>query len=742
MDGRLRVLHVEDDPHDAELLERALAQAGFDVECSRVTTEAEFLSALESPPQVVIADYALPQFDALRALRLLKARQPDIPFIIVSGTVGEEKATEALRLGAADYLLKDRLARLPSAVENAVRAAEQRTAHEHAERSVRRLTRLHAVLSGINSAIIRIRDRQELMAEACRIATTHGRFVMAWLGTVDRAAMAVKPVAWAGNVGDYFEVAPLSLVETAPGGHSLVGRAVRELRPIVANDAANGPDGPTRRGLAERGINSIAVMPLVGGGELIGILALYAAEAGAFDDDEMLLLLDLAGDVSLALEHIEKANRLQYLAYYDPLTGLANRNLFLERLEQRVIAAGKAERKLAVSIVDVERFKAINDAFGRRAGDELLRQIAERIQSSGPDDTRVARTGADHFAIVSGDLDSEEDMGRLTEQRLSCCFAPPFRFEGQDLRMSARVGIALFPDDGGDAEALFANAEAALKKAKETGERYVFFAPAMTSRIHERLSLENKLRQALEKEEFVLHYQPKVSVLDRRIVGLEALIRWRSAELGLVPPAAFIPLMEATGLILQAGAWALKRASLDHALLRQQGSEPPRIAVNVSAAQLRRRDFVAKVEQAIGASAPVGIDLEITESLAMEDVAATIGKLESLRRLGINIAIDDFGTGYSSLGYLAKLPIQSLKIDRSFIAATPGDRNATTLIATIISLAHSLQLTVTAEGVETEEQVELLRRLRCDEMQGYVFSKPLAFEALTAFLQKDRKRTD
>jgi diguanylate cyclase (GGDEF)-like protein len=386
--------------------------------------------------------------------------------------------------------------------------------------------------------------------------------------------------------------------------------------------------------------------------------------------------------------------------------------------------------------VDVEGFKKINDALGRRTGDELLRQIAERIRSASPDATRVARIGADHFAIVSAELENEDDMGRLTEQRLNAWFAPPFRFDGQDLRISARVGIAVFPDDGENAEALFANAEAALKQAKKTGERYLFFAPAMTSRIHESLSLENKLRQALEKEEFVLHYQPKVRVDGKRIVGLEALIRWRSAELGLVPPAQFIPLMEATGMILQAGSWALKRASLDHNLLKQLHAEPPRIAVNVSAVQLRQRDFVATVEQAVGGSGAPGIDLEITESLAMEDVTATIGKLESVRRLGINIAIDDFGTGYSSLGYLAKLPIQSLKIDRSFIAATPDDRNATTLVATIISLAHSLQLTVVAEGVETDEQVKLLHLLGCDEMQGYVFSKPLAFEELGVLLKR------
>jgi len=509
---------------------------------------------------------------------------------------------------------------------------------------------------------------------------------------------------------------------------------VRELLPVVSNDVACDAHLLMRKELAMRRINSIAVIPLVVGDEAIGVVALYATEAGAFDDDEMRLLIDLAGDVSFALEHIDKANRLQYLAYYDPLTSLANRNLFLERLEQRMIAAKLVGRKLDVSIVDIERFKAINDALGRGAGDELLRQVAARIQSAGADPTRAARIGADHFAIISSEFEHEDEMGRLTEQKLDACFAPAFRLDTEELRVSAKVGIAIFPNDGGDAETLFANAEAALKRAKATGERYLFFTPAMTSRIHESLSLENKLRQALEKQEFVLHYQPKVCLSSRKIVGVEALIRWRSAELGLVPPAQFIPLMEATGLVLQAGAWALRRASLDHRLLQGLGVEPPRIAVNVSAVQLRRRDFVATVEQAIG-DAPAAIDLEITESLAMEDVAATISKLESVRRLGVNIVIDDFGTGYSSLGYLARLPIQALKIDRSFIADLPGDRNANTLVSTIISLAHSLQLTVVAEGVETEEQVELLHRLGCDEMQGYVFSKPLAFDDLSALLR-------
>jgi len=309
---------------------------------------------------------------------------------------------------------------------------------------------------------------------------------------------------------------------------------------------------------------------------------------------------------------------------------------------------------------------------------------------------------------------------------------------GTELRVSAKAGIALFPNDGADADALFQNAEAALKKAKATGERYLFHTQQMTERIGEKLALENKLRQALEKEEFVLHYQPKVDTATRRIDSVEALIRWQSPELGLVPPMQFIPLLEETGLILEVGAWALGRAVGDHRTWTEQGLPAPRVSVNVSAVQLRKRDFVATVEEAIMAgSIPPGIDLEITESLVMEDIEASMRKLESVRVLGVGIAIDDFGTGYSSLSYLAKLPVHSLKIDRSFIITMLKDPAIMTLVSTIISMAHSLRLKVVAEGVDAEEQADELDRLGCDQLQGYLFSKPLPFDDMTALLGSD-----
>ena len=868
----LRVLLAEDVAADAELEIREIKRAGLRVSHRIVDSEKDFIRALrEFAPDVILSDFSMPQFDGMEALRLAKELAPDIPFIFVSGTLGEEYAIRALKNGATDYVVKSNLVRLSAAVERALAEAkvlrERRqteaaleiarerlqereaglrraqlmaklahvitgpdgsfeswsdtlpaligtqllsmprstrkwldivhpedrealraksieagatgrrvdieyrlrregaewihvrqvieplggqpdpgsaerwfctlqdiTDQKRAEERIKRLNRVYAMLSGINTLIVRVRQREELYREACRMAVEAGQFRMAWIGVVDQQSGLVKPVASAGEVGDFFESAPLAVIESKPGGHGLAGRAIRGKKPVISNDIKNDPQRLTRKELDERGINSLAVIPLIVGDEAIGVLALYAAEVDVFDNEEMRLLLELAGDISFALGHIEKAEKLEYLAYYDPLTGLANRSLFLERLQQKVIAAGSSQRKLAVSIVDIERFKAINDAYGRQAGDELLRQLADRIKSAGPDPTRVARIGPDHFAIVS-DVENEDDVGRLTEQRLATCLGPAFRLDGRELRLSARVGIAMYPGDGGHAEALFANAEAALKKAKATGERYLFFAPAMTERIHENLSLENKLREALEKEEFVLHYQPKVDVENRGIVGVEALIRWQSPELGLVPPMKFIPLLEETGLILQVGSWALRRAALDHRAWAERGLKPPRVAVNVSPIQLRQRDFVRDVEHAIMKGiAPVGIDLEITESLIMQDIHATIEKLILLRKLGVQVAIDDFGTGYSSLSYLAKLPVQTLKIDRSFVIAMLEDPNTTTLVHTMITLAHSFQLKVVAEGVESEDQANMLRLLGCDQMQGYLFSKPVPVEALIALL--------
>jgi diguanylate cyclase (GGDEF)-like protein len=430
------------------------------------------------------------------------------------------------------------------------------------------------------------------------------------------------------------------------------------------------------------------------------------------------LLLELAANISFALDHIEKAEKLDYLAYYDVLTGLANRSLFLERVAQYMRSAAAGGHKLCLFLIDLARFKNINDSLGRPAGDALLRKVAEWLISNAGDVGVLARVGSDHFAVVLPIVKQGGDVARLVEKTMAAFLSHSFRLNDAVFRVSAKVGAALFPEDGTDADTLFRNAEAALKKAKASGEPYLFHTQKMTEMAAGRLTLENQLRQALDNDEFVLHYQPKVNLASGKLTGAEALIRWNDPRTGMVPPGRFIPILEETGLIHEVGRWALRQAIADYLRWRHVGLASLRIAVNVSALQLRNRSFIEEVTEAVGidAQAAAGLELEITESVIMEDIKGIIASLRAIRALGVRIAIDDFGTGFSSLNYLAKLPVDTLKIDRSFVVDLTAAPEGPALVSTIIVLAHSLKLKVVAEGVETEEQSRLLRLMSCDEM--------------------------
>jgi len=409
---------------------------------------------------------------------------------------------------------------------------------------------------------------------------------------------------------------------------------------------------------------------------------------------------------------------------------LANRSLFLERVAQYQRSAISGGHKLALFLIDLERFKNINDSLGRPAGDALLKLVADWLTHSLDDANLVARVGADQFAVVLPQVIQDGDVTRLLETIVKALPKQSFQLSGAEFRISAKVGIALFPDDGANADALFKNAEAALRNAKTRGDRFLFYAQQMTETVAGKLTLENQLRQALDKGEFVLHYQPKVSLASGKLTGAEALIRWNDPRSGLVPPAGFISVLEETGLIYEVGRWALHQAIDDYLRWRKAGLDVVRIAVNVSPLQLRRRDFVAEILEAIGIdpAAAAGLELEITETLIMEDVKYSIESLQAIRDTGVEIAIDDFGTGFSSLSSLHKLPLDTLKIDRSFVADMNAGPEGMALVSTIIKLARSLKLKVVAEGVETQEQSRLLRLLDCDEMQGYLFSRPVAGE--------------
>ncbi len=475
------------------------------------------------------------------------------------------------------------------------------TERKRAEEKIKRLNRIYAVLSGITTTIVRVGDRQELFAEACRIAVEHGQFRMVWIGLLDPNGEDVTPVAKAGFEEGYLDQILLTARDDVPDSCPLEARALRGNVPIICNDIGADPQmARWREEALQRGYRSLVVFPLVVEDKAVGLFALYASETGFFDSEEMKLLVELAADVSFALDYIEKKNRLTYLAYYDVVTGLPNRVLFHDRLKQHLLAARENNSTVALLGVDLEQFRLINETLGRQAGDALLKQVAERLRGVGLDANHLAYTGVGRFALILDNLQKEADVAHILERHINDSLRRPFVVEGTELRISAKAGIALFPADGADADSLLRNAAAALEKAKLSGDKYLFYTPELNAWVSEKLSLENKLRQAVEKEEFVLHYQPKVDLEKRAIVGVEALIRWQSPELGLVPPLRFMPLLEETGMILEVGAWVLRRAVLDHRHWMEMGLAAPRIAVNVSMIQLRQREFIDILRAAIG----------------------------------------------------------------------------------------------------------------------------------------------
>ncbi len=440
--------------------------------------------------------------------------------------------------------------------------------------------------------------------------------------------------------------------------------------------------------------------------------------------------------MSFALRYLQQEDRAQYLTSFDPLTGLAKRALFCQRLDQRLSNRATLESTPTVVAFDVMHLSKVNDSFGRHAGDLLLQAVAKRLKYHIADDDRLGYLGGGTFVLLLPQEEtSAESVTTLLENTV---FREPFRIEGRALRTSFRSGIARSPADGKDGNTLAQRAEAALKQAKEAGEQYLHYQIEMHSDIAERLALEHRLRAALDERQFALHYQPQVSLATGRIEGVEALLRWQDPERGLVLPGQFLPVLESSGMIVAVGEWVLRQAAEDCLRWSRSGIAQLRVAVNVSAQQIRRRTFAAHV---LAAAKPCldegcGIDLEITETGLLHDVEGASRKLRELRAAGLRVALDDFGTGYSSLGLLSKLPVDLVKIDRSFITGLPEDKASVTLVSSVIGLASAFGLRVVAEGVETAGQLEMLRKLRCDHSQGYLHSRPVPADQLEKLLRQ------
>jgi diguanylate cyclase (GGDEF)-like protein/PAS domain S-box-containing protein len=612
---------------------------------------------------------------------------------------------------------------------------EADNARERQQRRIARLTRIHAVLSGINSAIVRTDDRDKLLNEACRIAITEGQLAFATVVAYEAAEQLFQVVAVASDDA----AAPHSLPLEAgllQSEHDILSSVVSTGAPVVENDTLAAPSVLPQFWRCD--CRAIAAFPLLTSGKVRFVFALSSSQPDFFDSDEVRLLTNLADNISFALTHIAAKQRLDFLAYYDELTGLPNRRLLFDRLTQQLVATSTVARKLALVMIDVNRFRQINETLGRDGGDALLCEVSALLRLQIDDQDTLARVDGNRFAMLIPLVEDETDVAARVERLLTQAMNQSIRIGDVDILVSGRCGISLFPSDGKDADTLVSNAEAAAKKAKSLAQRYVFYAPSMNDRVAEQLSLEARLKRALDNEEFVLHYQPKVDLRSGGIAGLEALIRWQDPEQGLVAPGVFIPVLEETGLIMDVGQWVLLRAAAQHAEWAKQGRNPPRIAVNVSALQLGQPGFLDSIERVMSEHGQAArcLDLEITESVFVDDFEGNVRKLAQTREWGFQVAIDDFGTGYSSLAYLTRLPIDVLKIDRSFVARMTDNPQDMALVTTVISLAHALDCEVVAEGVELPDQAKLLHLLRCDHIQGYLIARPLpATEIVELFHQ-------
>ncbi|HEX6267343.1 MAG TPA: EAL domain-containing protein [Burkholderiales bacterium] len=735
------ILVVDDNRANREALASLLEVAGYRVARASGTRQA-LAQARAAPPDLVISDVLMPGMDGYVLARELRAdpATSGVPVIFYTAYFAGQDAQLLAQahgvarvlvkpsdndviLGAVREVLDERTQRPAAGVAElggehlrvvVDQLLEKTGTLEAQQRRIQRLNRTLETLSAVNALIVRVSDRQELLAEACRIAVERGGFGFAAISTGDKVVSSGE-----GSKDtriDQFPVPPSA---------------------AVCNDL-EASQAPGREQGLKRGFRAYAVLPLVFSGETAGALLLYSRGKDVFDEEEMRLLQELAGDIAFALHHLAQRARMDYLAYHDSLTDLPNRSLFVDRLGQALLAARRDKRFAAAVFLDLERFRMVNETFGRRAGDDLLREAALRLRSAARDQDTVARVGADHFAIAVAGFDHPGDTVHWLIDRLGEAFARPVIIDKVELRVTMKAGIAVFPTDGESTEALCANAETALNRAKQDGQRYLFYAPEMNARVAESLALEHRLRHAIEDGRLALHYQPKVDVRSGQLAGLEALIRWQDPELGAVPPAKFVSLMEETGMILVAGRWALKRAVEDILRWQALGAQVPRTSVNVSAIQLRQKDFVDSVLEAIagfGRDKPL-LDVEITESVLVEDIEETTRKLQTLRRAGVEISVDDFGTGYCSLSYLARLPVDVLKIDRSFVVRMRDAGYPRNIVAMIVSLAHTLGLKVIAEGVEDDEQVRLLRDLGCDQIQGYLVSRPIPAEEVEKILPR------
>lgn len=649
-------------------------------------------------PDLVVTDFKMPDMDGAEFTRRFRTLDgcSDVPVVVL--TVYEERSfrLSALEAGATDFL--------QSPVDH----------HEFLTRA-RNLLKMRRQQKLIASRALTLerelrtseRSREEALRDSTERLAQVIDTVPAMISAADHDGRCIFVNAYAARMKG-----------VEPGG--LLGRSAIEIF---------GPEHGGRSAALDRLIfESGATLPsfeeeiLIRGGERRHFLTTKAP------------LRDGAGDIvavlttSLDISDRKRAEgHLRHLAHHDALTDLPNRSLLHERVRHEIAHARRNDRKFALHLFDLDRFKGINDVLGHHIGDRLLKAVAERLCATVRETDTVARLGGDEFAILQANVGAVEDAAELA-RRIRTALAEPFRFEGQEISTSASIGIALFPDHGFDFDDLLKNADLAMYRAKADGrDGFRSFAADMDTTARAVTVLESDLRRALQREEFVLHYQPQVNLASGRIVGAEALLRWRRENGDMIAPGDFLPQAEENGLIAPISEWVLRHACAQAASWPLAGLPPLRIAVNLSAVQFRKQDVEQVVLAALTESGlePSRLELELTETILLQDTERVVGHLKALQARGVTFSIDDFGTGYSSLAYVKNFPVDRLKIDKSFIHNLKNDANDAAIVRAIINLGHSLDLEVIAEGVETAAQVAHLRTEGCDEVQGFYFGRPM-----------------
>jgi len=621
-------------------------------------------------------------------------------------------------------------------VTNFVAVKQDITERKHAENIQEKLTRALTLLSKCNALLVYAENEQGILSDICKLAVETGGYMMAWVGFAENnVAKTVRSVAQSGYEEGYLDSVNIVWSDTEQG-QGPTGTAIRMGETVINQNILTDPKMALWREAAiRRGYQSSIALPLISNKRVFGALNIYSDESDAFVKEEIVLLEELANDLAYGIqtlrtraEHEAAKKKLEFLAHHDPLTGLPNRLLLRDRFAQAAALANRERSGVAVLFLDLDNFKHVNDSLGHTIGDQLLIRAVERIHICIRDTDTISRQGGDEFIIL---LTNIHDLATIdaVAQKIIDAFVEPFYIDNHTLTISFSIGISLFPDDGSDFDTLLKQADTALYQAKDAGRNtYRFFSEQMNIDAMENMRLQSQLHNAIKNQELRLHYQPQIDIVNGRIIGAEALVRWQHPELGLVSPAKFIPLAERSGLIIPIGEWVLNEACRQAHVWRETNRLPPMIiAVNLSSLQFKRGNIVETVTNALVQSGlPASqLELELTESILLDDLDVVKETLHQLKEIGVKLSIDDFGTGYSSLSYLKKLAVDKLKIDQSFVRDMVEDSDDAAIVKAIIQLGHTLQLTVIAEGVENDAQLAILKNHGCDEVQGYLFSRPI-----------------